>query len=71
MITLKEVNVSGAAAGPVIKARKSLDELQYLSWLFPFVKVRTTKSNLSALREGITYGFCKNVKSNLDHNELK
>ena len=43
---LKEVDVSGASAGPVNKARKALEELNYLSWLLPFVKVRTTKSNL-------------------------
>ena len=40
---LKEVDVSGAAAGPVNKARKALEELNYLSWLFPFVKARKTK----------------------------
>ena len=44
---LKEVNVSGASAGPVNKARKALEESNYLSWLFPFVKVRTTNSNLT------------------------
>ena len=31
---LKEVDVSGASAGPVNKARKALEELNYLSWLF-------------------------------------
>ena len=50
---LKEVDVSGAAAGPVNKARKALEELNYLSWLFPFVKVRKTKSNLSLAKEGV------------------
>ena len=34
---LREVDVSGAAAGPVMKARKAVQELQYLTWLFPFV----------------------------------
>ena len=29
------------------KRRKVLEELNYLSWLLPFVKVRKTKSNLS------------------------
>ena len=35
---LKEVDVSGASAAPVNKARKSLEELNYLSWLFPYVR---------------------------------
>ena len=48
---LKEVDVSGAA-GPVNKVRKDLEELNYLNWLFPFVKVRKTKSNLSLAKEG-------------------
>ena len=47
---LKEVDVSGASAAPVNKARKSLEELNYLSWLFPYVKVRATKSNLSEFK---------------------
>ena len=42
--------MSGAAAVPVMKARKA-QELQYLTWLFPFVKVRPTKSNLSLANE--------------------
>ena len=33
---LKEVDVSGASAGSVNKARKALEELNYLSWLFPY-----------------------------------
>ena len=49
---LKEVDVSGAAAGPVNKARKALEELNYLSWLFPFEKVRKIKTNLSLAKEG-------------------
>ena len=40
---LKEVDVSGAAAGLVNKARKVLEELNYLSWLFPLVKVGKAK----------------------------
>ena len=50
---LKEVDVSGASASPVNKARKALEELNYLSCLFPFVKVRTTKSghNLTLLSQ--------------------
>ena len=49
---LKEVDVSGAAAGPVNKARKALEELNYLSWLFPFEKVCKIKTNLSLAKEG-------------------
>ena len=49
---LKEFYVSGAAAGLVNKARKALEELNYLSWLFPFVKIRKTKSNHSLAKEG-------------------
>ena len=43
--------MSGAAAVPVNKARKVLEELNYLSSLYPFVKVRKTKSNLSLAKE--------------------
>ena len=49
---LKEVDVSGAAADLVNKVQKALEELNYLSWLFRFVKVRKTKSNLSLTKEG-------------------
>ena len=49
---LKEVDVSGAAADPVNKARKALEELNHPSWLMPFVKVRKTKLNLSLAKEG-------------------
>ena len=48
---LKEVDVSGAANGPVNKTRKALEELNYPSWLFPFVKVLKTKLNLSLAKE--------------------
>ena len=62
---LKEVDVSGAAAGPVNKARKALEELNYLSWLFPFVKVRNTKSNLSLAKKGVRKLLMKiSVKTN-------
>ena len=46
---LKEVDVSGAASGPVNKARKALEELNYLSWLFPFVKY-VRQSRISPLQ---------------------
>ena len=40
------------------KRRKALEELNYLSWLFPFVKVRKTKSNLSLAKErGVEAAF--------------
>ena len=45
---LKEVDISA----PVNNAQKALEELNFLSWLFPFVKVRKTKSNLSLAKEG-------------------
>ena len=57
---LKEVDVSGASAGPINKARKALEELNYLSWLFPFVKVRTTKSNLTTSKETAKEEDCPN-----------
>ena len=47
-----KVDVFGAAAGLVNKAQKAREELNYLSWLFPFVKARKTKSNLSIAKEG-------------------
>ena len=46
---LKEVD----AAGPVNKARKAMEEQNWLSWLLSFVKVRKTKSNLSLAKEGV------------------
>ena len=51
-IKLKGVDVSGAAVGPVNKARKALEELNFLSWMFPFVKVCKTKSNLTLAKDG-------------------
>ena len=48
---LKEVDAAGAANGPVNKTRKALEELNYPSWLFPFVKVCKTKLNLSLAKE--------------------
>ena len=49
---LREVDVSSADAGLVNTARKALEELNYLSWLILFVKVRKTKSNLSLAKKG-------------------
>ena len=49
---LKEVDVSVAAADLVNKAQTALEELNYFSWLFRFVNVRKTKSNLSLTKEG-------------------
>ena len=66
---LKEVDVSGAAAGPVNKARKALEELNYLSWLFPFVKVRKTKSNLSLAKEGGEEAFDEDQYEDEHNNE--
>ena len=69
---LKEVNVSGAAAGPVNKARKALEELNYLSWLFPFVKVCKTKLNLSLAKERGEETFdedqCEDEQNNEDES---
>ena len=66
---LKEVDVSGAAAGPVNKARKALEELNYLSWLFPFVKVRKTKSNHSLAKEGGEEAFDEDQYEDEQNNE--
>ena len=66
---LKEVDVSGAAAGPVNKARKALEELNYLSWLSPFVKVRKTKSNLSLVKEGGEEAFDEGQYEDEQSNE--
>ena len=69
---LKEVDVSGAAAGPVNKARKALEELNYLSWLFPFVKVCKTKLNLSLAKERGEETFdedqCEDEQNNEDES---
>ena len=66
---LKEVDVSGAAAGSVNKALKALDVLNYLSWLFPFVKVRKTKSNLSLAKEGGEEAFDEDQYEDEQNNE--
>ena len=69
---LKVVNVSGATAGPVNKAQKALEELNYLIWLFPFVKVRKAKSNLSLAKERGEETFdedqCEDEQNNEDEN---
>ena len=46
---LREVDVSGAAFAAVAKARRAVEEFDYLSWLFPSINLRTTKSNISPL----------------------
>ena len=66
---LKEVDVSGAAVGPVNKARKALEELNYLNWLFPFVKARKTKSNLSLAKEGGEEAFAEDQYEDEQNNE--
>ena len=66
---LKEVDVSGTAACPVNKAREALEELNYLSWLFPFVKVRKTKSNLSLAKEGGEESFDEDHSEDEQNNE--
>ena len=66
---LKEVDVSGAAVGPVNKARIALEELNYLSWLFPFVKARKTKSNLSLAKEGGEEAFAEDQYEDEQNNE--
>ena len=66
---LKEVEVFGAAAGLINKARKVLEELNYLSWLFPFVKVRKTKSNLSLAKEGGEKAFDQDQYEDEQNNE--
>ena len=64
---LKEVDVSGAAAGPVNKARKALEELNYFSWLFPFIKVRKKNSNQSLGKER----RCKAFDEDENKNSMK
>ena len=66
---LKEVDVSGAAVGPVSKARKALEELNYLSWFFPFVKARKTKSNLSLAKEESEEAFAEDQYEDEHNNE--
>ena len=61
---LKEVDVSGAAASSVNKARKALEELNYFSWLFPFVKVRKRNSNQSLGKEGGYEAFDEDENKN-------
>ena len=43
---LKWVDRSGAVAAPVKKARKVLEEMNFLNWFIPFLQLRKTKSNL-------------------------
>ena len=66
---LKVVDVSGAAAGLVNKARKALEELNYLSWLFQFAKVRKTKSILSLAKERGEETFDENPCEDEQNND--
>ena len=66
---LKVVDVSGAAAGPVNKDWKALEELNYVSWLFQFVKVRETKSNLSLAKKGVQEAFDEDQYEDEQNNE--
>ena len=66
---LNEVDVSGTAAGPVNKTRNALEELNYLSWSFPFVKVRKTKSILSLAKEGGEEAFEEDQYEEEQNNE--
>ena len=64
---LKKVDISGA----VNNARKALEELNFLSWLFPFVIVRKTKSNLSLAKEGGEEAFDEDQYEDELNNEDK
>ena len=66
---LNEVDVSGTAAGPVNKTRNALEELNYLSWSFPFVKVRKTKSILFLAKEGGEEAFEEDQYEEEQNNE--
>ena len=66
---LKVVGVSGAAAGPVNKDWKALEELNYVSWLFQFVKVRETKSNLSLAKKAVQEAFDEDQYEDEQNNE--
>ena len=66
---LKEVGVSGVAAGPVNKAWKALEELNCLSWLFPFVKVNLTTLNLAILKETDEEGYDDEGQKNVNDND--
>ena len=65
----EEVDASGAAAGPVNKAQKVLEELNCLSWLFPFVTVRKTKSIISLAKEGGKKAFDQDQYEDEQNNE--
>ena len=68
--TKLKVDVSGgAAAGLVNKAQKFLEELNYLGWLFPFVKVLKTKSNLSLAKEEGEEAFDEDQYEDEQNNE--
>ena len=66
---LKEVDVSGAAAVPVNKALKALEELNYFNWLVPFVKERKTKLDLSLAKEGGEEAFDEDQYEDKQNNE--
>ena len=69
---LKEVDVSGAAASSVNKARKALEELNYFSWLFPFVKVRKKNANQSLGKEGGYEAFDEDEnKTSMKENRIR
>ena len=66
---LKEIDLFGAVTGRVNKAPKAMEELNYLSWLFPFVKVSSTKSNLTTLNKTDDEGYDHEDQKNVDQND--
>ena len=58
---LKEIDLFGAP--------KAMEELNYLSWLFPFVKVSSTKSNLTTLNKTDDEGYDHEDQKNVDQND--
>ena len=68
---LKEVDGSGAAAGPINKALKALEELNYLSRLFPFLKVHKTKRNPYLAKEGGEEAFYEYQYEDKQNNKDK
>ena len=65
----EEVDLSGGVGGMVNKVRKVLEELNYLSWQFPFLKVSLTKSNLSIWKETDEEGYDDEDHENVDQND--
>ena len=68
---MKKVDRSGAATKDVLKAKDELEVLNFLTWLAPFLKARSTKTNLPPMRRSISSNLSSptSVETSVDSTE--